>query len=275
MGREKCSLADYPVPRRGENMTGTLVALVTAPQIDFPGAGQTVLMALRLVHFAAGILWVGLLYFFNLVNVPFQRELDAQTRLVVVPNLMPKALWWFRWSSVVTVLAGIAYWMHIVGTDVRNAIAGGEQVSGGAMTGGFFVIWTLAFAIEMGLLMSPAEGLKKGRVLGIIVAVVVVAASYLFLGMNQHGWESNRALAIGIGGGLGWFMMLNVWGIIWRMQKKIIRWTEEAAKGPAMPAEASKVARLSFLTSRINFWLSFPMLFFMGAASHYIIFAKP
>ena len=256
-------------------MTGTLVAVVTAPQIDFPGAGQTVLMALRLVHFAAGILWVGLLYFFNLVNVPFQRELDAQTRLVVVPNLMPKALWWFRWSSVVTVLVGIAYWMHIVGTDVRNAIAGGEQVSGGAMTGGFFVIWTLAFAIEMGLLMSPAEGLKKGPVLGIIVAVVVVAASYLFLGMNQHGWESNRALAIGIGGGMGWFMMLNVWGIIWRMQKKIIRWTEEAAKGAAMPAEASKVARLTFLTSRINFWLSFPMLFFMGAASHYIIFAMP
>ncbi len=66
--------------------------------------------------------------------------------------------------------------------------------------------------------------------------------------MNQHGWESNRALAIGIGGGLGWFMMLNVWGIIWRMQKKIIRWTEAAAQGGEMPAEAAKLARLTFLT---------------------------
>jgi uncharacterized membrane protein len=110
-------------------------------------------------------------------------------------------------------------------------------------------------------------------VLGGIVAIAVLAASYLFLGMNQHGWESNRALAIGIGGGLGWFMMLNVWGIIWRMQKKIIRWTEAAAQGTAMPAEAAKVARLAFLTSRVNFWLSFPMLVFMGAASHYIMFA--
>jgi len=254
-------------------MTGTLVAMFTPPQIDFPGSGQTVLMLLRWVHLIAGITWVGLLYFFNLVNIPFQRELDAQSKLAVVPNLMPKALWWFRWSSVVTVLAGIAYWMHIVGTDVRNAIAGGQQVSGGAMLGGFFVIWTLAFVIEMGVLMSPAEGLKKGPVLGIIVAVVILAASYVFLGMNQHGWESNSALAIGIGGGLGWFMMLNVWGIIWRMQKKIIRWTEAAAKGTAMPAEAAAVARLSFLVSRVNFWLSFPMLFFMGAASHYIIFS--
>jgi hypothetical protein len=31
--------------------------------------------------------------------------------------------------------------------------------------------------------------------------------------MNEHGWESNRLLSIGIGGGLGWIMMLNVWGI--------------------------------------------------------------
>jgi uncharacterized membrane protein len=254
-------------------MTGTLGAVITAPQIDYPGTGQTVLMGLRWIHLISGVIWVGLLYFFNLVNVPFQRELDAPTKLAVVPNLMPKALWWFRWSSVVTVLVGIAYWMHIVGSDVRNAIAGGEQVSGGAMMGGFFVIWTLAFVIEMGVLMSPAEGLKKGPVLGVIVAIVMLAASYVFLGMNQHGWESNRALAIGIGGGMGWFMMLNVWGIIWRMQKKIIRWTEAAAKGAAMPAEAAKVARLAFLTSRVNFGLSFPMLFFMGAASHYIMFA--
>ena len=230
-------------------------------------------MALRWVHFTSGIIWVGLLYFFNLVNVPFQRDLDAKTRLVVVPNLMPKALWWFRWSSVVTVLAGIAYWMHIVGTDVRNAIIGGQQASGGAMIGGFFVIWTLAFAVEMGVLMSPAEGMKNGPVLGGIVAIALLAAAYVFLGMNQHGWESNRALAIGIGGGLGWFMMLNVWGIIWRMQKKLIRWTEAAAGGAAVPAEAAKLARLTYLTSRVNFWLSFPMLFFMGAASHYIMFA--
>jgi uncharacterized membrane protein len=40
-----------------------------------------------------------------------------------------------------------------------------------------------------------------------------------------------------------------------------------------MPPEAAKVARLVFLTSRVNFWLSFPMLFFMGAASHYTLFA--
>ena len=255
-------------------MSAPMLAFLAAPQIDLPGGEQAVLMVLRWLHFVAGITWVGLLYFFNLVNVPFLQELDAKQRGFVVPKLMPRALWWFRWSSVVTVLVGIAYWNHIVATDARNAIAAGNSASAGAMIGGFFIIWTLGFVVEMGALMSPAEILRKGPVLGIIVAIVVIAAAYLFLSLNQHGWESNRALSIGIGGGLGWFMMLNVWGVIWRMQKKIIRWTEEsAAKGTAMPPEAAKLARLNFLCSRVNFWLSFPMLFFMGAASHYILFA--
>jgi uncharacterized membrane protein len=77
-------------------------------------------------------------------------------------------------------------------------------------------------------------------------------------------------LSIGIGGGLGWFMMFNVWGIIWRVQKKMIRWTEaSASSGAAMPPEAAKLARAGLLASRVNFALSFPMLFFMATASHY------
>ena len=234
----------------------------------------TAALIVRWAHVIFGVLWLGHLYFFNLVNVPFLQELDAQQRSLVIPKLMPRALWWFRWSAVLTVLAGIAYWNHIVATDARNAAAMGQPASVGGMVGSFFVIWTLAFAIEMGMLMSPPEFLKKGAVLGIVVALAVIAASYIFLSLNQQGWESNRALSIGIGGGLGWFMLLNVWGVIWRMQKKMIRWTEaNASKGTAMPPEAARIARLSLLCSRVNFWLSFPMLFFMGASSHYVMFA--
>ncbi len=251
-----------------------LTALLLTPQLDYPGTGETVLMLLRWIHFVAGITWIGLLYYFVLVNMPFLQELDAQQRGVVIPRLMPKALWWFRWSSVVTVLAGIAYWNHIVASEAHAAIAVGEPASAGRVIGSFFVIWTIAFVIEMGILMSPAEALRKGPVLGVIMVVVIVGAAYVFLSLNQQEWESNRLLAIGIGGGLGWFMMLNVWGIVWRMQKRIIRWTEESVtKGTAMPAEAAKMARISMLASGVGFWLSFPMLFFMGAASHYALFA--
>lgn len=255
-------------------MTLHLAAWLLKPQFEFPGATETLLIVFRWVHFVAGITWVGLLYFFVLVNGPFLQELEPERRKWVVPRLMPRALWWFRWSAVVTVVAGLAYWGNIVGSDAHAANAIGEPASVGRVMGSFFVIWTVAFAIEMGMLMSPAEVLRKGAVLGVVMAMVVIAASYIFLTINQQGWESNRLLAIGIGGGLGWFMLLNVWGVVWRMQKRIIRWTEEsAAKGTAMPPEAAKMARLSNLCARVSFWLSFPMLFFMGAASHYALFA--
>jgi uncharacterized membrane protein len=110
-------------------------------------------------------------------------------------------------------------------------------------------------------------------VFGVIVGVVVIAATWFYLALNSHGWESNRLLAIGIGGGMGWFMMLNVWGIIWRVQKKLIRLTaESAAHGTPMPPEAAPLARIGQLASRANFVLTFPMLLMMAVASHYPVF---
>jgi uncharacterized membrane protein len=228
------------------------------------------LMLFRWFHLIAGVTWVGLLYFFNLVNVPFMNELDPATKGKIVPGLMSRALWWFRWSAVVTVLMGFAYWQKIVASDAHN---GGGSV--GAATGSFFLIWTVTWALMYACQIPGKGALDKGLVLAVIYTVVVVAAACLFLRFNDHGWESNRLLAIGIGGGLGWMMMLNVWGVIWRAQKKIIQWTADNAKnGTPMPDKAKYLARQAFLMSRTNFVLSFPMLFLMGAASHYPMFGK-
>jgi len=82
-------------------------------------------------------------------------------------------------------------------------------------------------------------------------------------------------LSIGIGGGIGWLLMFNVWGIVWRVNKKLILWTEQnLANGTPIPQKAEKLARQGFLVSRISFWLTFPLLFFMGAASHYPFLGK-
>src|SRR3954465_9948578 len=92
-------------------------------------AGAIFEIVLRWIHFVAGITWVGLLYFFNLVNIPFMKELDVSLKPKVVPNLMLKALWGFRWSSVVTVFAGIWYWMIIIGANRLAAEAAGEHAN--------------------------------------------------------------------------------------------------------------------------------------------------
>lgn len=152
---------------------------------------------LRWVHFLAGITWIGLLYFFNLINAAFLKSLDGPTKNAVIPKLMPSALNWFRHGATVTVLAGI---------------------------------------------------LLYGK-------------------MYMHGGTGGTALAIG--GLLGIIMMANVHAIIWPNQKKIIAAVTAAAQGTPAPAEMAQWGRTALLASRVNFMLSIPMLFFMGAGSHF------
>jgi uncharacterized membrane protein len=244
---------------------------VHVPTINVPTDFNTnFLMAWRWLHFLAGITWIGLLYFFNLVNVPLMKELDPATKGKVFPPLMLRALWWFRVAAVVTVLAGLAYYGKVVGTDASNADA-----SAGFVFATFFIIWTVVWGILYAVLMPGKGALDKGPVIAVIYAVVVAGAAYLFLSLNDHGWESNRTLAIGIGGGIGWVMMLNVWGVIWRIQKRLIQWTiDNAENGTPMPEKSKRMARMAFLSSRANAFLSIPLLFFMGAASHYPMFGR-
>lgn len=261
----------------------TLLALLAqagsagGSSIHPPDAGSLAKISLRWLHFVAGITWIGLLYFFNLVNVNFMKALDAQTKGKVVPELMPRALWWFRWGALVTVLAGFTYYaMFIVATDARNA---GLNTWG--LLGWFLLVWVVAFVIDYFLIQK----VDKGPVLAVLIAVLVVVASAVIIWLLGAPSESpnraadtlsNKSLSIGIGGGLGIIMLLNVWGIIWPAQKRIIAWTKEnAEKGTAIPPESAKLARRAFLASRTNAWLSLPMLFFM-ATSHgdYIWFGK-
>ncbi len=257
-------------------MAGAALATFLGPQINFPSDVKTnVEMLLRWVHFLAGITWIGLLYFFNLVNVPLMKELDGATKGKVMPALMTRALMWFRMSAALTVLAGLSYWEIIVSSDVHNAQALGLNPSHGAVMGSFFLIWTIVWGVLYACLI-PGKGIfDNGAFVGIVYAVVVAVAAWLFLSLNSHGWESSRLLSIGFGGGIGWVMLLNVWGVIWRIQKRMIQWTRDnATNGTPMPDKAKGMARQAFLASRANAWLSVVMLFFMGAASHYPMFGK-
>jgi hypothetical protein len=150
------------------------------PPTDF---NSNFLILVRWIHFLAGITWLGLLYFFTLVNVPLMSQLDSSTKGKVFLALMSRALWWFRWAAVVTVLMGLAYWGNIVAADAHNANA-----SVGMAMGSFFLIWTIVWALLYALLIPGKGLLNSGWVLGPIVAVIVIAAAWLFLSWNDHGW---------------------------------------------------------------------------------------
>jgi uncharacterized membrane protein len=225
---------------------------------------------LRWAHFVAGVTWIGLLYFFNLVNVPFQKGIDADTKKKVNPDLLGRALWYFRWGAVLTVLVGLTYYaMYILAVDVRNA-----NVLGNAHINVWYVLlaWLgypiVLFVIEFLIIKKVPALIKDGRVFAIVMFVLVAIFTYglvrYFTSVMTVGTESfasNKAYSIGIGGAYGIVMMLNVWGIIWPNNKRILAAT--AGTGPAAPPE---LARQAFIASRTNTWLSLPMLFFMGTS---------
>ncbi len=77
----------------------------------------------RWIHFLAGITWIGLLYFFNLINAAFMKSLDGPTKNIVMPKLMPSALNWFRHGATVTVLAGLILYFYLYSKGGTGAIA--------------------------------------------------------------------------------------------------------------------------------------------------------
>jgi uncharacterized membrane protein len=82
-------------------------------------------------------------------------------------------------------------------------------------------------------------------------------------------YSSSYGVTITVGGLIGTIMFLNVWLVIWPNQQVVIASTNQVASGgQALPAAAG-AARRAALTSRTNTVFSIPMLFYMGAASHY------
>ncbi len=235
------------------------------------GAASNVQILLRWIHFFAGVTWIGFLYFFNIVNVPLMKKLDGPTKGKVIPEMMPRALWWFRWGAVVTVLVGLMYFaMYIVATDAQNA-------NFSSLTA--LAIWigiVLAVYIFIYGILQPVKGFfNNGPALAVLIALAVIVMAVLQLMWLGNPGVSNKTLSIAIGGGLGVIMLLNVWGIIWPCQKRIIAWTKaNAENGTPIPPESVTLARRAFLASRANFWLSIPMLFFMATASHYELFGR-
>jgi uncharacterized membrane protein len=235
-------------------------------------------LLLRWLHFVAGITWIGMLYFFNLVNVPFQKGIDAETKKKVNPDLLGRALWFFRWGALVTVLAGLTYFaMIILKADVNNANAYGGHANIWVVLLSWLTYPIVLFVIEFLIIKKVPALIKDGRVYAVVMILLVAFFTWglirffgaMLMGATES-YASNKSYSIGIGGAYGLLMLLNVWGIIWPNNKRILAAT--AGTGPAAPPE---LARQAFIASRTNTWLSLPMLLFMAASSHdWVMFGK-
>ena len=205
----------------------------------------------RLLHVIFGIIWIGHLYFFNFVNGPFMGTLDGETKKKVIPELMPRALWWFRWGAMWTYTFG---WLLLLlvfyhGRQMFEAGVGGWGLA------------SIVLIILAGFAAPPVyDGLaksglgKNGRVFGVVGFVLIALMLAL---MVMWGKFSYRATNIHIGLMLGSIMAYNVWFRIWPTQQKIITAVREGqAPDPAWAALAGG-------RSRHNTYMSLPLLWTM------------
>ncbi len=106
----------------------------------------------RWTHVWAGIVWIGHLYFFNFVNLQVQGKLDDAGKKAVNPQLMPRALWWFRWGAMVTFLSGLILFAQIylhtpeLGWGANMIMKG---VEGGLSDRARWIMWGMLFGSIM------------------------------------------------------------------------------------------------------------------------------
>jgi uncharacterized membrane protein len=244
-----------------------LVWIFQQPHFSFPQGAANEQIFLRWTHLIAGIIWIGLLYFFNLVGTPAMQSLDPATRMKIYPVLMSRAMSWFRWSALVTVIMGLRYFLILLQADAANA---GNPGLTWRWFGYWFLVWMVAYALIFPLQIPRKGPLDNGWFRAVAIAIIVIAASWIVLDLNGSRSSSNAHLSISVGGGLGLIMLMNAWGVVWRVQKKMIAWTRaNSEQGTPIPPEAQHLMKWALIASRTAFWISFPMLFFMGAAEHY------
>jgi uncharacterized membrane protein len=125
----------------------------------------------RWLHILSGITWIGLLYFFNLVQVPGYAAFgdEAKARNIAIDKVTRRALWWFRWAAVSTVVAGI-----LITASVKDSFSGYFNDGFGSSGKGL--------AISLGMLIAIVMFLNVWGVIWRNQKVVLANAANLLAG---------------------------------------------------------------------------------------------
>jgi uncharacterized membrane protein len=156
----------------------------------------------RWLHFLAGIMWLGLLYYFNFVQVPALKAAAADgTAAGIARHVVPRALLYFRWSAVVTWLAGAA----LLGSSFVGAFTLSKGLAGigvGAWLGTIMLVnvWVLIWPNQQKILgMKPAtdDEKNKARRIALLASRINLMLSIPLRFFMAGGW-SHRAIYFGV-----------------------------------------------------------------------------
>lgn len=139
----------------------------------------------RWLHILVGIMWIGLLYYFNFVQVPAfaqfeaepHKEIGGKARNIAIDKVARKALWWFRWAAISTFVTGILItgitkdYFAAVFTDANGAevswgkISGNIGISTGILLGTIMMlnVWGVIWRNQKVVLANAANVLAGGE----------------------------------------------------------------------------------------------------------------
>lgn len=170
-------------------------------------------------HFLAGITWIGLLYYFNFVQTEYFKEADPDARTDAFVKLAPRALWWFRWGAMLTLLTGLVMlWVRganltvdgligsvmailmflnvwlIIWPNQKILIASNEQIKGGgealpeaaaaAPKAALASRTNTLFSIPMLYFMGSSAHLPNGPMGGNMTALIIILIIIAVLELN-------------------------------------------------------------------------------------------
>ncbi len=118
----------------------------------------------RYAHFLSGITWIGILYYFNFVQVPSAAEMDDAGRSNLTRHLVPRALFWFRWGAALTIISGILILVFNEQLDSDYfTTASGTLIGAGAVLGLIMLsnVWLVIWPAQQ-VVIASAEAIAGG-----------------------------------------------------------------------------------------------------------------
>jgi uncharacterized membrane protein len=226
-----------------------------------------VVVLLRWFHIVAGLFFVGLIWWFNFVFTPFSLATDGETRKKTITEMIPRALYWFRWTSLYTaVLGGLL--LILIFYDGGLTIEDQQPWT----VGGYVMVAVVILVNRLYELLARSRLAKDLRIFGAVGILIIAVLIYCMIAYGHFGY---RGYVIHTGFLFGIIMVGNVWEHVWPAMKKIL----EALKSGTAPDPSL----MALVTQRgqHNTYLSVPLLWTMieahtvvpGANSWYYLLA--
>ncbi len=182
---------------KGTIITGFILTVVLIMIVggSVPMDGATLL---RWFHYLSGITWIGLLYYFNFVQVPAMATAAAEKDpgpAAIGKYVAPLALLWFRWGAIVTWVTGAAYLAHAGRFVSAFTLSSGDAVIGlGAWLGTImlFNVWVLIWPNQqkvLGMVPATDEEKAQGKKVALLASrtnTVLSVPMLLFMGASHN-----------------------------------------------------------------------------------------